>query len=271
MPYFYIQKLHIMTEILKERHQIKEKAKPYERFYNNADTVAILIHGFTGTPYDMRELADFLFENGADVMVVRLAGHGSHIEDLSRASYHDWYSSVREVVDRVPAAKRIFLIGYSFGSNIALDMAGKEPGLFKGVVCLGPSVYWHGRLYFAFLYPIFRLFKISKVRKPYVPKYQVEQWESTGNYAYFPTFGFREFRKFVTHETKKNLHKVITPTLIIHSRGDSISHPTSSEYVFEHIASSYKEMFLLPDLNHNPLSSENKNKIFKRVLQFVQS
>lgn len=251
-------------------YPVKEKAKPYNYLHADHDSIAILIHGFTGSPYDMKELADYLYQQGIDVMVARLAGHGTHIDDLTQKEYDDWFASVEEVVDEAAATgKRLFLIGYSFGSNIAIDLARRNPEKFKGIVCLGPSIFWKWRAYYFILYHFFRLFGITKVRKPYVSKYRMEAFESTGNYAYFPTNGLATFRDSVKYVTKKHLQELVTPLLIIHSRDDRISHPRSAEYIFDNVSSTYKEMFILKELNHNPLRSENKNKIFERVAHFM--
>ena len=255
-----------------EKHPVKEKAQSFMLRNPNSDSIAVLVHGFTGSPYDMKELADFLYGHGIDVAVARIAGHGTHIEDLMSTNYEHWYQSVSDFVDEVAKeGKRIFLVGYSFGANILLDLASRDPKRYKGVICLGPSIYWHRRFYYFVLYNLFRLLGIKKIRKPYVPKYKIEAWEATGNYADFPTNGLGEFRDTINDRIRTVLPQVTTPMLIVHSKGDRISDPRSSEYLFEHIGSDYKEMFMLPELNHNPLRSENKNKIFERVLQFIQS
>ena len=253
-------------------YPIKEKAQPYYLTSENNDSVAVLIHGFTGSPNDMRELADFLFSRGIDAYAVRVAGHGTHIDDLMQTTYEDWLASVKNVVDELHGSgKRIFLVGYSFGANLVLDLAAKDPKLYEGIVCLGTSIYWRSRAYYYILYNIFRLFGIKKVRKPYVPKYNIETFEAAGNYAVIPTNGLGRFRDFVRHHTRRKLHQVTTPVLIIHSRDDRISDPKSSDYLFEHIGSQYKEMFVLRELNHNPLRSDNKNTIFERVVHFIQN
>ncbi len=270
--HFSQNKANIRAQRTQTDYPVKEKAKPYSYAHADHDSIAILIHGFTGSPYDMKELADYLYTQGVDVMVARLAGHGTHIDDLIQSTYQDWVESVESVVAEAEATgKRIFLIGYSFGSNIAIDLARRYPEKFKGVVCLGPSVFWKWRIYYFILYHTFRLFGIRQVRKPYVSKYRMEAYESTGNYASFPTNGLGHFRDSVNHITKKHLHEVVTPILLVHSRDDRISHPRSAEYIFDNVGSSYKEMFILKELNHNPLRSENKNKIFERVAHFIET
>ena len=68
--------------------KIREKAKPF--FIDaGSGTLAILVHGFTGSPYDMKELAEFLVSKGISVKVPLLAGHGSHWTQLEKTSYFD--------------------------------------------------------------------------------------------------------------------------------------------------------------------------------------
>jgi carboxylesterase len=252
-------------------YRVKEKARPYYLKKGGSDTVAVLIHGFTGSPHDMRELADFLYAKGMSVLAVRIAGHGTSIEDLMNTSYNDWVNGIEKEVDGIISSyKRVFLIGYSFGANLALDLAARKAGRYKGVVCLGTSIFWKHRPYYFTLYHIFKVLGIKKVRKPYVPRDKVEQFELTGNYADFPTAGLGMFRDVINKVTIKTAKNVNTPALIIHSRGDRISHPKSSEYLFEAISSQYKEMFILSEFGHNPLRSENRDKIFSKVIKFIE-
>ena len=254
-----------------QTYPVKDKAKPFFLSKAGNETVAILIHGFTGTPYDMHEIADFLHERNIDVVALRVAGHGTAIHDLMSTTYADWWRSVKEEIDAVAQNyRRVFLIGYSFGSNLVLDMAAREPGKYDGIVCLGTAVFLKYRLYYDFLAPFLSMFGVQKLRKPYIRKKNITSYESLGNYSEIPLNSLAQFRYFIDHYTKRELPTIMTPALLIHSRDDRISHPRSSEYVFEHLGSPYKEMFIMNELNHNPLRSENKNKIFNRIADFIQ-
>jgi len=260
-----------LTETKKELHPIKKKAETFFYQGDHNDSVAILVHGFTGSPNDMRDLADFLFSNDIDVLAVRLAGHGSHYEDLIRTSYSDWWKSVKEAIAQVEKThRRIFLVGYSFGSNLVIDLAAREPEKYSGIVCLGTSIFSRIHKMERVMYYFFRLIRKAAWRKPYVAKGKIESFELAGNYAHIPVKNAGEVYYFIDNYTKKELSRVTTPTLIIHSRDDRISHPKSSEYLFEHLGSKHKEMFILNEPNHNPLRSDNKNKIFERILLFIQ-
>jgi len=256
--------------------KVKEKAQPFYYHKDENETVAILFHGFSSSPHDMKELGDFLFEHGINVFGFRLAGHGTSTYDLMRTDYRDWVKSAEEAVEKVAGShKRIFLVGYSFGANIALELAARYPKRFDGVVCLGTSIFLHmsrpTQAYIRYLNYVLRLLGKHTWRKSYVPKSKIEIWESTGNYSRIPLKSMLDWKHFIDHHTIKQVEKIEAPILIMHSRVDKISQPKSSEYLFEHVSSQYKELFILPELNHNPLKSESKDKIFTKVLDMIQS
>lgn len=253
---------------------VKERARPFYYHHPDNDTVAVLVHGFTGSPYDMKELADYLHENGVDVYAVRLSGHGTTMYDLERTTHRDWWQSVMDAITEVEKThKRVFLIGYSFGANLVLDLAARYQDRFSGLVCLGTSI--HLRVpflnspYLKLVNYSLRLFGKRYWRKRYVPRDRIVAFEATGNYAFVPLKSMIHFHNFIRNSTCALLPRVKAPVLIIHSREDRISDPSSSEYLFNQIGSQYKELFILPEYTHNPLRSENKNKIFERVVHFI--
>src|SRR5437870_3039754 len=56
----------------------------------------ILIHGLTGTPYEVGFLAKALNRKGYTVVCPRLANHGKPIEILKKTTWQEWYQSVRQ-------------------------------------------------------------------------------------------------------------------------------------------------------------------------------
>src|SRR5208282_6078509 len=66
----------------------------HEFFLPGAGVSALLIHGLTGTPYEMRYLGERLAARGVRVRGVKLAGHAGTPEELGAAGYDNWYESV---------------------------------------------------------------------------------------------------------------------------------------------------------------------------------
>jgi len=250
-------------------HPIRENAQPYF-FDNGGETLAILVHGFTGSPYDMKELASFLSERGFSVKAPLLAGHGRHWVELEKYTHYDWWKSVEdEVLEGSKRFKNIFLVGYSFGANLSLDLAARYPEQVKGVVALGTSVFLRKEFISRLLLPIIH-FLFRRYKKTYIKKKQMPAYENTGCYVLVPTKSIYEFNYFRKHFTRKELSKVKVPTLIIHSKDDSITHPLSSQYVHDKIGSETKELLFLDDVNHNPLTSTRKDIIFGKIEEFLR-
>ncbi len=84
----------------------------------------LCIHGFTGTPYEMRPLAERLHSHGFTVHGMRLPGHGTTPDDLDRTSWHQWHAAVEAELDRLRArCSTVFAVGQSLGGLLTLHLA----------------------------------------------------------------------------------------------------------------------------------------------------
>ncbi|MBR2071216.1 MAG: carboxylesterase, partial [Phascolarctobacterium sp.] len=61
----------------------------------------LVIHGYTGTPAEMRLLGDHLHQEGYTVLGVRLPGHGTTPEELNETQWQDWYAVAQEGFERL--------------------------------------------------------------------------------------------------------------------------------------------------------------------------
>jgi len=258
-----------MDKLLK-KDKIIERAKPY--FYETGgDCLAILVHGFTGTPDDLKQLAKYLFEQGISVKVPLLAGHGRHWTALEDSSYYDWWKTVEDEVRQLSERyKNIYLVGYSFGANLSLDVAARYPDLVRGVVSMGASIFLRRELLIKIFLPFFH-FVLKRYRKHYIKKEELYEYEDSGSYVYIPTKSIYDFYTFIRDFSKKSLYKIKVPALIIHSKGDALTHPLSSQYIYDRISSEKKELLILPGLNHNPLKSIRRDVIFGKIRDFIRT
>src|SRR2546427_10780076 len=97
----------------------------------------LLLHGFAGTPPEMRGLGEYLAAAGYDVMGPLLAGHGLTPEAMALTRWTDW---VRSAQDALTALRRdcreVFVAGQSLGGTLALHLAATNPAV-TGVVAVG--------------------------------------------------------------------------------------------------------------------------------------
>src|SRR3989449_7131156 len=88
----------------------------------------LLVHGFTGTPEEMRPLGEALAARGFPVHAVRLAGHGTDVADLVRTRWTDWFASVEAGMARLRAStERLAVAGMSLGSPLPLHPPATRP------------------------------------------------------------------------------------------------------------------------------------------------
>lgn len=109
----------------------QERFRPFSILHEGGGdhrTGALLVHGFTGTPDEMRPLARVLSSLGIDAHVMLLPGMGPEIGRLGEMTASIWKDASiarwREHVERYP---RTILIGYSMGGAIALLQAAAQP------------------------------------------------------------------------------------------------------------------------------------------------
>lgn len=84
----------------------------------------LLIHGFTGTPFEMRFLGEHLAGRGYSVLGPQLAGHCGTPADLGGTGWRDWYASVERAWGELRArVERVAVVGLSLGGLLALELA----------------------------------------------------------------------------------------------------------------------------------------------------
>jgi carboxylesterase len=108
-------------------------------------TGALVVHGFTGAPASVRNVAEALARAGHHVELPRLPGHGTHIDDMVATTWHDWLGEVLAAHDRLAErADRIVLVGQSMGASLVLRAARLRPTTVAGLVCINPLVRGRG-------------------------------------------------------------------------------------------------------------------------------
>ena len=114
--------------------------EPFSMGPENAAVVCLLIHGFSGSPPEMRWLGEYLAAKGVHVEGVRLAGHGTAPEELSDLTWRDWVRSAEEGLERIKReGRRIVLVGFSMGGLLALRLCLANPEV-AGVVTISSPI-----------------------------------------------------------------------------------------------------------------------------------
>lgn len=117
--------------------------------------VALLIHGFPGTPAEVRPLAQALFQMGWKVRAPLLPGFGTDISNLNRRRRKDWIEAARQEWRELQMEGEChLLVGYSMGAAVALHVAEENPPDKLALI----SPFWHAPGWIPWLVPLARRF-----------------------------------------------------------------------------------------------------------------
>jgi carboxylesterase len=222
----------------------------------------LLIHGFTGSPGEMRPLGEHLHNKGYTVKGVLLPGHGTSVEDLAQTDWKSWYSEVEKGYRQLQArCNKIFVIGLSMGGALALHLAANE--IIKGgIVSICAPIYLaKKKAYFA---PIARHFvKYSKKKTANTNNFQ-SFW-----YDRYPTNGVAQLVKILP-VIKRELKEITNPILIIQSTLDKTVAPESAQYIYDHIGSKEKKLCWLNDSGHIATLDKERKQVFLWTERFIE-
>jgi carboxylesterase len=92
------------------------------------DRGVLCIHGFTGTPYEVRFLGESLAARGMSVRGIALPGHATRVQDLEPVGMSEWTEAVVAAFDEMAARYRsVAVVGQSMGGLLALHLATRRP------------------------------------------------------------------------------------------------------------------------------------------------
>ncbi|MSP90397.1 MAG: hypothetical protein EXR79_01105 [Myxococcales bacterium] len=85
---------------------------------------ALVLHGLTGSPWEVRPLADAFVTHGFSVALPVLAGHATSVRALQGTGWRDWLASADAALAWLDTrCDRIHLCGLSMGALLALLLA----------------------------------------------------------------------------------------------------------------------------------------------------
>ncbi len=234
----------------------------------SSEVGCLLVHGFTGTPHEMRSLGEYLASCGYTVLGVRLAGHATRPEDMVRARWEDWLASVEDGWHLLNgASQRIYLAGLSMGGVLSLTFAGRFP--VAGVVAMSTPF----RLPPDWRLPFAEYFSLIQ---PRVPKeaadwYDRQAYQGHVEYPYYPTRAIAELRDLL-EEMRAALGRVKAPVLLINSRDDASvrAEDGHAERILERLGSAQKSALWIEGSGHVITCDAQRQRVFEAVAAFIR-
>lgn len=227
------------------------------------DMGILLVHGFTATPNETRELGQVLHEQGHNVYGARLSGHATTAEDLEGQTQHDWYRSVAKGYELVSnLAHRVVVAGVSTGGTLLLRLAAETR--VEGIVSLASAIY--------LVNPLARFAFLLKYLKRFSPTPLLEGEEGY-YYERRPLAAVAELVKLTRLVRLKKIKEIRQPILIFQSKTDPTVAPKSADFIYQNVKSEKKTLVWLDDAPHVVLSDKNPDKglVHQKILEFIET
>lgn len=228
----------------------------------------LLLHGFLGSPYEMKYLASRFIDRGFTVSVPRLPGHGTSLDDMARFTGNDWFEEARfSYMHLMKECDEIFVAGLSMGGILTLLLAAEFSP--KKIVLI--STPWRIPDRRAILAPLVRPFAKILHRQD-TEKGLADPEARTHHICYsdgVPVMGAWHLMRLI-QKAMRSLPSVRADALIIQSKFDNVIPPDSHRYIAARIGSQLKEVRLVEEGNHALTADRGKEKIAELVLEFVR-
>ena len=236
-----------------------------EPFYYQGDRVGcLLIHGFTGTPNELRWLGQQLAGDGRTVLGVRLAGHGTSEVDMNSTRWSDWYQSALDGYRRLRGeCERVVVGGLSMGGMLSALLAARESvdGLF---MLATPAYLLDWRL---------RFLRLLQPFIPYVSRQPSDMQDPQAEaqhvqYEHMPTACLISLLD-LNATMRAELARVCAPALLVASRGDTYAGPNNMRYIYDHLGSAEKRWIVIERGGHSIAEDLDRDSALAHLRAFI--
>jgi carboxylesterase len=245
--------------------------------WGEGDCGVLLLHGLTGTPYDLRFIAEVLRDEGYAVRVPRLAGHES-VDTLECSTWREWYASAERALDELASASaRVIVLGFSLGGLLALRLAALRGRQLRGVIVMSVPLAFEG-WQVAAIEGLARLRRVRALRKlvgvwpkKHGPDIRiVRELEKSPSLRAFP---FPTLAQLVDlqREVAPLLYSIHTPLLLIHGKYDHTAPIRHSRTVAQRVASNRVEVVIVPGSFHLLGLDVDRDVVAQNVVGFCRS
>lgn len=229
-------------------------------FWQGNQVGVLLIHGFTATTAEVRLMAEKLHLAGLTTAAPLLPGHGTHPDDLNRATWPMWLQKVKETYERLlEVCQKVFVLGTSMGALLSLELAAQHPEI-AGLILFSPAL----KVDSLWLAPLIAPFKAYLKKQPKDPRLA---WKG---YTVYPLKGAAQLYQLQKH-VRKVLPKIHQPILICTGEKDETISNEAVASMVSRIKSAEIHLYLFHNRAHFIMLEDDLDEASEVVLNFIQN
>ena len=237
----------------------------------------LCLHGVTGTPFELRPLAEALGRVGCTVSAPLLAGHGSTWAALAATGWPDWQRSAEKALDDLYARvgrRPVAVCGFSMGGLLALRLARLHPERVSALVVMSTPLRLR-RLQVMGIRSVARL-PIDLHRLPALCVPKLNGSDISDPEMRYANPGLRAFPMAalaglldLMDLVRADLPAIQTPALVVHGRQDHTVPMEDSLELTGCLGSAVIERLWLDKSFHVVTLDVERGLVIDRVLRFV--
>jgi len=238
----------------------RRRTEPF--LWERGPEACLLLHGFGGSPAELRPLGTYLAERGITVRAPLLPGHGTGPEDLARTRWPDWARAAEaELAALQERYSRVHVVGFSMGGLLALYLSSRHP-VSSLVTLATPSALTDRRQLLIPLARFFVRYYPTRISRPEVAA-------EAESYDRLPMSAVHSLLQLI-RQVRQDLPRVTAPILAIQGDRDRIIAPESAAYILTHVSSLERERRILPGRGHMIPLEQGREEVFALVADWVQ-
>lgn len=221
----------------------------------------LLVHGFSATPWEVRQTAQELAVLGWESVGLRLPGHGTSSEDLASRRLEEWEAEVAAGYQLLAVRGIPAVLGVSTGALLLAQLATQRP--VTGLILLSP-----------FLRLRHRLAPWAGLLRYLRPYQEVAVPKRLDRYYYRrrPLAAIHQLNRLL-RRLPTLLPQIKAPVLIVNGRGDQTIDLASAEAFAQSIGSPNCTVRMLgPEAPHVLITEENplRGEVLELIRNFLR-
>jgi carboxylesterase len=231
-------------------------------------TAFLLIHGFTGTHYEMEPLAKHLRKSEFHVENIVLPGHETTVQDLADKKWKELTDYAQQHLDTLKKNhERVYVVGLSMGGAITLYLGANNSDL-AGIIPLAAPVFspdW--RMVFLAYIPFLHL--LYPVHGNEEKGWEdMEELKSHQSYGSYPIKFIGQLYQLI-RTSRKKLKEITVPTLIVYSKNDPSIPLKHAKKIYDDIKSERKKIVQIMKGGHVIPKDAGRHQLFEEIDSWI--
>lgn len=250
---------------------MNSRIDPSGFYLEGGKVAALLLHGFTGSPAEMRLVGDNLHQYGLTVSAPLLPGHGTTAEDLNNYGWNDWVMAATEAFEDIREKRNhIFIAGLSMGSLLTLYLAGQRQdaeGIIVYSAALEPTDW---RSHFPSFLARFMLQFVQQLGKSEEHWANPEAKSLLWSYDTYPTKAGFDLLQNIP-DVIELLPNITCPLLSIYGTEDDVVSVDGVQKLYDRVNSQDKELIAVEGAGHVITLDAGWETVAEKTYAFIEA